>query len=261
MSAVAHFILYVADQARATRFYTAVLGRGPRLDVPGMTEFDLGGQAVLGLMPEAGIRRLLGDRLPDPATAQGIARAELYLLRADAADCHARALAAGATELSPMSVRDWGHLAGYAQDPDGHVLACAVPGREPPARGSFSVVIEPAEAASVEHGVALGRMTLRKTFSGDLVGVGLGQMLTATSPAKGSAGYVAIERVSGQLHGREGSFVLQHSGSMHAGAPSLSITIVPQSGTGALAGIAGLFRLDVVDGRHDYTLVYTLPVG
>ncbi|MBI5169449.1 MAG: VOC family protein [Candidatus Eisenbacteria bacterium] len=121
----AHFIFYVADQRASTAFYTHVLGRTPRLDVPGMTEFALGGDAVLGLMPEAGIRRLLGDALADPASARGVARAELYLLVSDPAAHHARALEAGATELSALTPRDWGHDVSYARDPDGHVLAFA----------------------------------------------------------------------------------------------------------------------------------------
>jgi catechol 2,3-dioxygenase-like lactoylglutathione lyase family enzyme len=125
MVGVAYFILYVADQAHSAAFYTAVLGRVPRLDVPGMTEFDLPGGAVLGLMPERGIRRLLGAALPDPAQAAGIPRAELYLLVDAPAAWHARALAAGARELAPMAPRDWGHEAAYALDPDGHVLAFA----------------------------------------------------------------------------------------------------------------------------------------
>jgi catechol 2,3-dioxygenase-like lactoylglutathione lyase family enzyme len=121
----AHFVLYVADQAAARRFYAAALGREPTLDVPGMTEFALGPGCVLGLMPAAGIKRLLGDRLPDPAAAAGVPRCELYLLVDDPAKCHARALAAGATELSPPAERDWGHRAAYSLDPDGHVIAFA----------------------------------------------------------------------------------------------------------------------------------------
>lgn len=121
----AHFILYVADQARSTEFYTAILGE-PRLNVPGMTEFDLPGGGVLGLMPEAGIRRLLGDALPDPGAARGVPRAELYLTHPDAERLHAVALASGARELSPMLARDWGDRAAYSLDPDGHVLAFAV---------------------------------------------------------------------------------------------------------------------------------------
>jgi catechol 2,3-dioxygenase-like lactoylglutathione lyase family enzyme len=124
-ASIAQLILYVADQARSTAFYSAVLARSPRLDVPGMTEFVLTEGAVLGLMPEAGILRLLGERLPDPARAAGVPRAELYLMVDQPALFLARATAAGARELSPLLPRDWGHRVGYALDPDGHVLAFA----------------------------------------------------------------------------------------------------------------------------------------
>lgn len=121
----AHFVLYVADQAPSTAFYEAVLGVEPRLNVPGMTEFDLTDGAVLGLMPEAGIKRLLGDALPDPSQAAGVPRAELYLLVDNASAYHERAVKAGARELSPVAPRDWGHAVGYVLDPDGHVVAFA----------------------------------------------------------------------------------------------------------------------------------------
>lgn len=124
MSVRAHFILYVRDQAAARRFYGAVLGCEPTLDVPGMTEFSLNDGAVLGLMPEAGIARLLG---PGIVGADAGARAELYLLVEDPGACHGRALGAGARELSPLVARDWGHEAAYSLDPDGHVLAFARP--------------------------------------------------------------------------------------------------------------------------------------
>lgn len=91
------------------------------------------------------------------------------------------------------------------------------------------------------------------------VATGQGEMLTALTPEKGSAGYVAIERVTGTLHGRNGSFVFQHSGTMDRGAQQLSIGAVPGSGTGALAGIQGSFRLRIVDGQHLYEFDYTLP--
>lgn len=119
------FILYVADQSRAAEFYRAVLAIEPRLDVPGMTEFELGPACVLGLMPEAGIRRLLGEALPDPAAGNGVPRAELYLAVDDPGAYHARAIAAGARELSPLEPRGWGDDVAYALDPDGHVLAFA----------------------------------------------------------------------------------------------------------------------------------------
>ncbi|MFO0740163.1 MAG: VOC family protein [Labilithrix sp.] len=120
-----HFILYVRDQRASAAFYRAILDIEPRLDVPGMTEIEVGRGVVLGLMPEAGIRRLLGDALPDPAAGHGASRAELYLVVDDPAAYHARAIAAGATEMSPLAERDWGHRVAYSLDPDGHVLAFA----------------------------------------------------------------------------------------------------------------------------------------
>ncbi len=121
----AHFILYVSDQARSAEFYRQVLDLAPTLNVPGMTEFTLADQCVLGLMPEANIKRLLGDQLPDPAAGHGLPRAELYLLVSQPQDYHHRAIASGAIELSGLEIRDWGHRAAYSLDPDGHVLAFA----------------------------------------------------------------------------------------------------------------------------------------
>jgi uncharacterized protein len=120
----AHFVLYVQDQEKSTKFYAEALGLGPRLNVPGMTEFGLREGCVLGIMPEAGIRRLLGSALPD-APATSAPRAELYLLVEDPGAFHARALRAGARELSPLMERDWGHRAAYSLDPDGYVIAFA----------------------------------------------------------------------------------------------------------------------------------------
>lgn len=122
----AHFILYVAEQAKSSSFYTKVLGLSPRLNVPGMTEFVLSDGAILGLMPEEGIRRLLGAALPDPSGARGIPRSEVYLLVDRPEEYMERALAAGATELSPLGLRRWGHVAAYCLDPDAHVLVFAV---------------------------------------------------------------------------------------------------------------------------------------
>ena len=120
-----HFILYVSDQERSTAFYSDVLGEVPSLNVPGMTEFRLKDSTVLGLMPETGIVHLLGPAILNPALARGIPRSEVYLVVEDPAAFQARAIAAGARELSPLSLRDWGHRAAYCLDPDGHVLAFA----------------------------------------------------------------------------------------------------------------------------------------
>lgn len=125
MAALAQFIFYVADQGASTAFWSRVLQRSPSLDEPGMTEFTLAAGAVLGLMPEAGIRALLGHGLPDPAGARGIPRSELYLVVDDPGGHHVRALAAGARELSPLAKRAWGDHAAYSLDPDGHVIAFA----------------------------------------------------------------------------------------------------------------------------------------
>ena len=123
-----NFILYVRDQSKSREFYAIALGMAPRLDVPGMTEFELAAGCVLGLMPEKGIKRLLPE-LPDPQSGSGIPRAEVYLTVPDPAVYHARALAAGARELSPLAPRDWGDKAAYSLDPDGHVLAFAAPSK------------------------------------------------------------------------------------------------------------------------------------
>lgn len=127
------------------------------------------------------------------------------------------------------------------------------------AKGSFTVEMKPLSEPNAADGVSLGRTSLVKRFEGDLVAAGKGEMLTALTPVKGSAGYVAIERVTGTLHGRTGSFVFQHTGTMDRGAQQLSITVVPGSGTGALAGITGTFKLSIVEGKHFYEFEYSLP--
>lgn len=127
------------------------------------------------------------------------------------------------------------------------------------ARGTFTVEMKPQAGQQEVGGVALGRMSLDKRFEGDLVGTGQGEMLSALTPVKGSAGYVAIERFTGALHGRSGSFVFQHSGTLDQGAQRLAIGVVPDSGTEDLLGIRGTFRLNLADGRHSYEFKYTLP--
>jgi predicted enzyme related to lactoylglutathione lyase len=123
MIKAAHFILYVEDQRASTAFYAEALGISPRLDVPGMTEFDLGDNSVLGLMPIAGVNRLFGaDLVTRPADSHKL-NAELYLIVDDPLSYHERILRAGARELSPLSERDWGHMAAYSADPDCNIVA------------------------------------------------------------------------------------------------------------------------------------------
>jgi hypothetical protein len=104
----------------------------------------------------------------------------------------------------------------------------------------------------------LGRMSIDKQFSGDLEATSRGQMLTGGTAIKTSAGYVAIELVTGTLKGRKGSFILQHTGVMNRGVPSLVITVVPDSGTGQLEGIRGTMAIRIEGGKHSYDLNYTL---
>lgn len=120
-----HFILYVDDQRKSADFYAVVLNKSPRLDVPGMTEFELAGDAILGLMPKTSLPRLFGNQLAGSELPAGLLRAEIYLLVDNPAEYHQRALGAGAQNLSDLARRDWGDVAAYCFDPDGHVLAFA----------------------------------------------------------------------------------------------------------------------------------------
>jgi len=126
------------------------------------------------------------------------------------------------------------------------------------ASGTFDVKLSPQALSDPGADPALGRMSIDKQFYGDLEGTSKGEMLSAGTAVKGSAGYVAIERVSGTLHGRSGAFVLQHSGTMTRGAPQLTITVVPDSGTDQLVGLAGTMSIKISDGKHSYEFEYTL---
>jgi hypothetical protein len=127
------------------------------------------------------------------------------------------------------------------------------------ATGTFEVKVTPQSPDDSSHDATLGRMSLDKQFHGDLQATSKGQMLTAGTAVKGSAGYVAIERVSGTLHGRTGAFILQHSGTMTRGTLQLNITVVPDSGTDQLVGLAGTMTIIIADGKHSYDFTYTLP--
>lgn len=127
------------------------------------------------------------------------------------------------------------------------------------ASGPFDVKLTPQPPDDKAEGSTLGRLSIDKQYHGDLEATSKGQMLTAMTDIKGSAGYVAIERVTGTLRGRSGSFVLQHSSTLTRGAPQQSITVVPDSGTGQLAGLTGKMTVNIVDGKHSYDFEYMLP--
>ncbi len=126
------------------------------------------------------------------------------------------------------------------------------------AYGTFDITMQPSPAGEGAGRVSVGRMLIDKYYSGDLIGIGQGEMLSAGNPASGSAGYVAIEHVTGTLGSLSGSFALQHSGTMHAGASLLTIAIVPGSGTDDLTGIEGKLKIDMVGGKHTYELEYSI---
>lgn len=127
------------------------------------------------------------------------------------------------------------------------------------ATGQFDIKLAPQAAAPGIEAAQLGRMTIDKQFHGDLAAASLGEMLALRTDVPGSAGYVAMERVSGTLHGRKGSFVLQHSGTMNRGVSSLALTVVPDSGTGELSGLSGAMSIAIDDGKHSYIFDYLLP--
>ena len=124
------------------------------------------------------------------------------------------------------------------------------------ASGTFEVKVLPQPAEEKVGDPTVGRLSIDKTFHGDLEATSKGQMLAVGTDVKGSAGYVAMERVAGTLHGHAGTFALQHSGTMTRGTPQLSVTVVPDSGTG---GLAGEMEIKIADGKHMYDFQYTLP--
>lgn len=150
-----------------------------------------------------------------------------------------------------------GMLAGDAQN-----VAGAAPKEQivtEKASGEFEVKLTPASAGESSDGITLSRMTIDKTFRGDLEGTSKGEMLSAVTGVHGSAGYVAIERVTGTLAGRSGTFVLQHNGVMNRGEPELRIVVVPDSATGELKGLAGSMTIKIEKGKHFYEFGYFLP--
>ena len=123
------------------------------------------------------------------------------------------------------------------------------------AHGTFEVDLRP--IGGNDGPIAV--MSINKTFAGDLHGSSVGQMLAFRTPVQGSAGYVAMERVTATLAGRQGGFTLQHNGLMTRGRPELSVVVVPDSGSEGLLGLSGTLEITISEGRHDYRLLYSLP--
>jgi hypothetical protein len=127
------------------------------------------------------------------------------------------------------------------------------------AMGTFEVKIGSLPQYNTSQDAKLARMSIDKQFHGDLVGTSQGEMLSAGTGTKGSAGYVAIERVTGKLNDRSGSFVLQHNATMTRGAPFLNIIVIPDSGTEELSGLSGTMRIVIDKGNHSYEFEYSFP--
>ncbi|MEX3011083.1 DUF3224 domain-containing protein [Hoeflea sp. TYP-13] len=126
--------------------------------------------------------------------------------------------------------------------------------------GKFDVKLEPLDAATEgRDGIAMGRMAIDKSYHGGLEARSRGEMLTVMTEVKGSAGYVAVEQVSGTLSGRKGSFVLQHYGTMKGGGEFLMLAVVPDSATGELVGLSGKMVIHIDEGQHFYEFDYNLP--
>ena len=125
------------------------------------------------------------------------------------------------------------------------------------ASGTFEVKTTP-QAPDAADSSGIGRLLLDKVFKGDLEATSKGQMLGMGTAVEGSAGYVAMEHVSGSLNGIEGTFALQHIGKMTRGTPELTVSVVPDSGTAALAGLSGTMRIIIADGKHSYEFDYSL---
>lgn len=130
------------------------------------------------------------------------------------------------------------------------------------AKGSFDVKVVPQKRDNPqEENAGISRMSLDKQFHGDLEGSSNGEMLSFTTEVKGSAGYVAMERISGKLNGRSGTFAMQHNATMTRGTPDMNVVVVPDSGTGELARISGTLIITILKGKHFYEFDYSLPAA
>ncbi len=128
-------------------------------------------------------------------------------------------------------------------------------------KGTFEAKLQLQSFENADAEAKLDRMSIDKTITGDLVATTVGRMLTAGTETKGSAAYVAVERVTGALHGKKGSFALYHTGVMNRGSPALSVLVVPDSGTGELAGLEGEFKIIIESGKHRYEFSYRVSAA
>ena len=127
------------------------------------------------------------------------------------------------------------------------------------ATGPFDVKLAPLDPYNRDEGASLSRMSIDKEFKGDLAATSRGEMLAVGTAIKGSAGYVAVERVTGTLHGKRGTFALQHNATMDRGVPALNVIVVPDSGTGELEGLSGRMNIIIAEGgKHSYEFDYTI---
>ena len=143
------------------------------------------------------------------------------------------------------------------------VIALSAAQKETPmshhATGTFEVKLIPLDPAFKADDNSIGRFSIDKQFHGALEAVSKGEMLSGMGTVKGSGGYVAIERVTGSLDGRTGTFILQHNGTMQTGVYHMNVIVVPDSGTAQLTGLQGTMEIIIKDGKHSYDFTYTLP--
>lgn len=259
------------DAPEAIAWLQRVFGFTPKLVVPGDDERIAHAHLVLGnggVMLSSAEDHAFPSLCRSPRDLGGVGSAEIVVHVAAIDEHYKHAVAEGAEVVIPIEDKPYGGRGYACRDIEGHVWAFGSYDAWAPeegslrrASGSFEVKMQSLPGREPPASPLFGRRAIDKVFSGDLAGTGSGEMISAGTATAGSAAYSAIELVSGTLHGRRGSFVFQHTGVMNRGTPSLSIVVVPDSGTDELAGLAGSLALEIIDGQHRYTFDYTLPAA